>query len=286
MISESQHAARPGALRRGAPLPRVPPPAAGHAPAVPDAEAEALLAGLDLDEVHAWFQPVHRLSDGAVVGAEAVARWARRGRGVLSHETVAQVADRAGLGGRVTERTVAQVLAFRVAVAAPRGFSMAVNLASADLRDAGIVERLHRRVEDFGLSPEHLALEVSEARLVEEARTAVCVLARLRQRGFGLAVDRFGSGWSSLALLAQVPFAELKLDARFVLAAPADRVAEAGVDASVYLGRRLGLAIGAEGVETGAHRVLCRRFGIGTAQGTVLGAAVSASDFAATWLRA
>jgi len=258
-------------------------PRSAWADAAPDARAQSqgLREALDRGEVTAWFQPVHRPSDGALIGAEAFARWIRPGRPAVSAPALTALAERAGVSTRITEQVVAQALAFRRRIAAPEGFSIAVNLSSADLRDRGTVERLCARTDGCGASPGELVLEIAEGRLVDAPRSAIDVLARLRQRGFGLAVDDFGSGGSSLALLAQVPFGQLKVDARFLLAAPTDRVAEGIVDACAHLGRRLGLTLAAEGVETPAHRALCDRFGIVAAQGTRPGAAVPASEFAA-----
>ena len=234
----------------------------------------------------AWFQPVHRTSDGALIGAEAFARWERPGQTALSHHLLMPIAERAGVSTRITGRIVAQALAFRRSLAPPAGFSLSVNLWPADLRDPTVVDRLHAVTDGFGGSPCDLELEVAEGRLVEAPRGALDRLAALRRRGFGLTVDEFGSGWSSFALLAQVPFAALKVDARFMLAAPTDRVAEGIVDACADLGRRLGLTIAAEGVETDAHRALCRRLGIVAAQGTAPGPALAAADFAARYVAA
>jgi EAL domain-containing protein (putative c-di-GMP-specific phosphodiesterase class I) len=261
-------------------------PAARRPAKASEADARALREALDRDEVVAWFQPVHRTSDGALIGAEAFARWARPGQTALSHHLLMPIAERAGLSTRITGRVVAQALAFRRSLAAPAGFSLSVNLSPADLRDAAVVDRLHAVTDSFGGAPCDLVLEVAEGRLVEAPRVALDRLAALRHRGFGLTVDEFGSGGSSCGLLAQVPFAMLKVDARFMLAAPTDRVAEGIVEACAHLGRRLGMTLAAEGVETPAHRALCRQLGIAAAQGTAPGAALAAADFVARYLAA
>jgi EAL domain-containing protein (putative c-di-GMP-specific phosphodiesterase class I) len=96
----------------------------------------------------------------------------------------------------------------------------------------------------------------------------------------------FGTGWSSLALLAQIPFSRMKIDARFVLSAPSDDTAMGIVESSVHLGRRPGMTIVADGIETQAHRDLCARFGIDAAQGFMPGRPAPAGAFAARYLRA
>ncbi len=255
-----------------------------------DLGVEALREALDAPGadggVVAWFQPILRVADGVTIGAEARPHWDHPTRGVLAGDVLAPAAERAGLSGRLTERMLVQALAFRRTAPERATLAMSVDLSGEDLQDFGVVDRLHGLVDACGAAPESIVFEVSESRLVEDSATAVEVLTRLRMRGFELAIDDFGTGWSSLALLAQIPFGRMKIDARFVLSAPNDDTAMGIVESSVHLGRRLGMTIVADGIETQAHWDLCARFGIDGAQGWMLGRAAPPEAFARRYQRA
>ncbi|MEI7445948.1 MAG: EAL domain-containing response regulator [Burkholderiales bacterium] len=242
-------------------------------------DAAALGAALDLDGIAGFAQPVVRVADGAVVGAELRPRWIHPEHGVLAEDAFLPLAVRAGLASRVTERMVVQALGLRRAIAA-EGFTVSVDLAGSDLQDDGVVDRLDALADAFAVPTSDLELQVTEPRLVEASTSGVEVLTRLRMRGFGLAISSFGTGWSSLALLAQVPFDEMRIDARFVLAAPTDEVSRGIVESSVQLAGRLGMTVGADGLQSPSQWLLCRRYGITTVRGAAIGAPVPAPEFA------
>jgi EAL domain-containing protein (putative c-di-GMP-specific phosphodiesterase class I)/ActR/RegA family two-component response regulator len=257
-----------------------------RAPSAPEPDAATLRAALDDGAIDIWLQPVFGVDDGALKSVEALARWDHPDEGILPAAAFMPLAERVGLGTRLTDRVLDRALAF---VRRWRGVlecPVSIGLSAADLRDAGTVERLVARVEASGATPSDIHLEVSERHLVDPSELTIEVLARLRLRGFGLVIDDFGTGWSSLALLSQLPFGELKIDARFVLAAPSDPSALGIVESSVQLARRLGMRVTAKGVEVRAQHEVCRRFGLDAAQGCLLGRPLPAEVFAARFVSA
>ncbi len=263
-----------------------PPPAPSGAAGI---DADALRRGLDDADapgrIRAWFRPVLRVRDGATIGAEAVPHWSHPESGEVGAEALASAVERTGLGGRLTMRLLDDALALRRTLPGAARFAVSVALSGDDLNDFGAVERLHGRLEASGLPEDAAVLSVSECRLVEDAATATEVLTRLRMRGFELSIDDFGTGWSSLALLAQIPFGRMRIDARFVLSAPTDPTATGIVESSVHLARRLGMSVVADGIESQAHWDLCARHGIDAAQGYLLGRPTPPEAFAERYLR-
>jgi EAL domain-containing protein (putative c-di-GMP-specific phosphodiesterase class I) len=133
------------------------------------------------------------------------------------------------------------------------------------------------------VSPADLILEVTESRLMLDQRAPLEILARLRMKRYGLSIDDFGTGHSSLKLLRDIPFDELKIDGSFVHDAWHDPTARAIYDASLALGQQLGMVVCAEGVEDGDDWDLVKRSGCDKAQGYFIGRPMPANEFP-TWL--
>jgi EAL domain-containing protein (putative c-di-GMP-specific phosphodiesterase class I) len=205
-----------------------------------------------------------------VAGVEAFVRWAHPVRGVLSPSVFIPVAEHNGLirdvGRWVLREGCRQMRAWREAGVAPDRVS--INLSTLQMRAPLDVERdLFTLLEDSGLPARTVELEVSEAAFLAAVRESPELLVRLRERGAALAIDNFGTGYSSLDYLRRFPVDHIKIARQFVQAIARDPGSAAVVRATIGLGRDLGMAVIAEGVETREQADELRRAGCLEAQG-------------------
>jgi EAL domain-containing protein (putative c-di-GMP-specific phosphodiesterase class I) len=199
-------------------------------------------------EVHV--QPQARLSDGAVVGVEALVRWQHPQFGWVPPDEFIPIAERSGLIGPLTTRVlVAKLGACAQWRAAGHDLGVAVNLSARSLHDADLVDEVARLLRRHGVPADRLTLEVTEGSVMIDPTRAIALLHALRDLGIRLSVDDFGTGYSSMSYLSRLPVHEVKVDRSFVatLADGGDDVAI--VRAIIDLGRNLGLDVVAEGVE-------------------------------------
>jgi EAL domain-containing protein (putative c-di-GMP-specific phosphodiesterase class I) len=147
-----------------------------------------------------------------------------------------------------------------------------VNLSPVQVRDHKFVDLLGAILAEFKIAPSRLVLEITESVLIDDPDTAKSRLQELRALGVRLAIDDFGSGYSSLTYLQQLPFDKLKIDRGFVLALEHSANAGVVIQAIVALGRALGLSVTVEGVETEEQRVLLRLAGCNEMQGFLFAA--------------
>ncbi|RMD79569.1 MAG: EAL domain-containing protein [Gammaproteobacteria bacterium] len=214
------------------------------------------------------FQPQVELATGRVAAAEALVRWRHPARGLLPPAAFVPLAER---GGLVRPFTLAVL---ELAVAALRrwrerglGLRLSANLPPRLLLDGELPERLQALLEGAGVPGRCLCLEVTESAMLSDPDQARRVLEGLDALGVELAVDDFGTGYSSLAQLQRLPVRELKVDRSFVQGMAADPAKARLVEATVALGRRLGLRVVAEGVEEEAARRMLLGMGCDLAQG-------------------
>jgi EAL domain-containing protein (putative c-di-GMP-specific phosphodiesterase class I) len=209
------------------------------------------------------YQPIVDLASGEATGVEALARWTLDGEAVPPSEFI-PLAEASGLiselGSWVLERACADV--------APLPLRVSVNVSAVQLRSAGFTAQVADVLVRTGLSPDRLTLELTESVVVDDVAAVSEVFTALRTLGVRIAVDDFGTGFSSLASLAELPVDALKLDRSFIVAM-ADR--EALVAGVISLADRLGLPIVAEGIETADQLSALRRLGCGYGQGYHLG---------------
>jgi diguanylate cyclase (GGDEF)-like protein len=212
--------------------------------------AEQLRAGIADGQLVLHYQPKLALAEDAVVGVEALVRWAHPERGLLYPDAFIDVAESSGLMGELTLAVLDGALAqARRWADEGRALSVAVNVSPSNLVDDRFPEEVAERLAAHGLPASALELEVTESLLMEDRERAVSVLGRLREAGIGIAIDDYGTGYSSLAYLAELPVTELKLDRAFVAGMTASWRAESIVISTLHLAHALGLALVAEGVE-------------------------------------
>ena len=203
------------------------------------------------DELVLHYQPKVALGSGEVIGVEALVRWQHPTRGLLPPADFVPLAERtgavAGLTRWVVDAALAQSRAWR-----DRGIDLpiAVNLAAANIVDAGLPDTIAVLLERHGVPGDRLECEISEHTVMADPVRATDVLARLRALGVRLSLDDFGTGHSSLAYLKQLPLDEVKIDRSFVSGMAEDENDAVIVRSTIDLARNLGLAVVAEGVES------------------------------------
>jgi len=219
----------------------------------------SLREALDHESLVLHFQPEVDLASGAVVGMEALLRWQHPQRGLLWPADFLAVADGAGLlpslGWWVLERCAAELETWRplppTADGSPR--QMWVNVSGSQLLEPDFADRVARLVTDCALAPGTLGLEVTEEGLAIGSRHATALLERLREIGVALALDDFGTWYSSLGTLGELPIQAVKLDRSFVRGVGSDLENDTIVSSVIELAHAHGVRVVAEGVESWAE---------------------------------
>ena len=219
------------------------------------------LAARDFD-VH--YQPIVAAEGHATVGVEALLRWNHPTRGVIPPSQFIPIAEQTRLMDQLGEFVLRRALSD--ATRWPSCY-VAVNLSPTQVRDRKFVDLVAAVLAESGISPSRLVLEVTEGVLIDNPEAAKSRLDDLRALGLKLALDDFGSGYSSLTYLQRLPFDKLKVDRGFVAALNHSANAGVIIQAIIALGRALNLSIVVEGIETEEQRALVRLAGCDEMQG-------------------
>jgi diguanylate cyclase (GGDEF)-like protein/PAS domain S-box-containing protein len=239
----------------------------------------AMRDGLGKGDFRLHYQPRVDLMSGRIAGVEALLRWFHPDQGMIPPSHFIPVAEETGfiaaLGDWVLHEAVQQALRWREA-----GFAIpvAVNVSALQFQDAGFVGSVASVLQDSGLAPEELELELTESILIQDAEEALQRLTELARLGVKLSIDDFGTGYSSLMYLKRFPIETLKIDRSFVDGLPDDESDGAIVTAIINLGRALRLKIVAEGVETEAQRAFLKNLGCDTYQGFLMSPGLAPDD--------
>jgi EAL domain-containing protein (putative c-di-GMP-specific phosphodiesterase class I)/CheY-like chemotaxis protein len=207
--------------------------------------AYALRVALHGGELVNYYQPKIAVASASLVGVETLVRWRHPVDGLVSPERFVSVAEEHGLIGELTRYVLAEALAD--CAAWRRGglaLGVAVNVSMQNLADPGFADHVLAKASELGAIPHDVTLELTESTLMLDQRTALEALARLRLKRFRLAIDDFGTGHSSLLQLRDIAFDELKIDQGFVHGAWRDATTRAIYEASLGLGRQLGIGGG------------------------------------------
>lgn len=243
----------------------------------------ALARALEAGELRLHYQPLVALGPGTVVGAEALLRWRSPEWGDVPPDELIEAAGRTGLivevGAWVLRQACAQLRAWRQAGLPLR--RVAVNVASAQVSAGTLEAHVSAALTAAGLQPTDLELEITETTVLENAEVARATLERLRARGLRIAVDDFGTGWSSLKYLTSFPVDAIKIDRSFVSELPDRKDSVAIVNAVVALARALHLDVVAEGIERPEQLEFVRLLGCPIGQGYLFGRPLPPDEFAA-----
>ncbi|MEO8306231.1 MAG: PAS domain S-box protein [Betaproteobacteria bacterium] len=232
------------------------------------------------------YQPLIVISTGEITGMEALIRWQHPQLGMVAPDRFIPLAEENGLiipiGEWVLRTACAQNKAWQDS--GMSAMTVAVNLSALQLMQPGFVELVARVLDETGLAPRCLNLELTESLMIGSAGPVIAILNRLRALGVTLSMDDFGTGYSNLGYLAHLPLDILKIDRSFVRDLPTHKGAGSVARAIVSMGRGLGIRIVAEGVETIEQAEFLESIGCEQAQGFLYSKPLPADAFA-PWVR-
>ena len=249
-------------------------------------EQASLLAALRVavarSELVVHYQPRLRASDGVITSAEALVRWQHPQRGLLMPGSFIELAEASGLIGPIGEWVLDRACA-QIAQWQRQGLGLervSVNVSARQLVAGDLPGKVGAALARHAVAAHRLELEVTESLMVGDVRAASVQLAQIRRLGVTIAMDDFGTGHSSLALLRKLPIDVLKVDRAFVTDMATDPSALAVTRTIVTLAKSLALRLVAEGIETEPQAALLRSMGCDEFQGYLYGKPVAAPDFA------
>jgi diguanylate cyclase (GGDEF)-like protein len=229
-----------------------------------------LRAGLERDELVLLYQPVVSVADASLSAVEALVRWEHPTRGLLGPQEFIPVAEESDLiisiGTWVIEEACAQIRRWHEDHPAELGVPVSVNVSARQLSPS-LVDVVAAALDESGIAPAQLALEITESLLIEHTDSSQEVLAALEGLGVSIVLDDFGTGYSSLGYLNRFPLAQLKLDRSFTAELAHEPRSAKIVAATIDMARALGMTVVAEGVESEEQLAVLRRLGCDYAQG-------------------
>ena len=267
-------------LHRPAQVPRGSAKTAG-----PTFTLEEIAAGLRNNEFEPFFQPKVELATGRVKGAEALARWRHPQHGIISPYAFIEPLEDNDLIDELAWVMLRKAAAFcSTWRSAGLEATVSVNLSLKSLTDIRLADRVTELVLSENLEPRHMVLELTESAATTDVGKALENLARLRIKGFGLSIDDYGTGYSSMQQLTRIAFTELKIDQSFVTNAAKQESAKVILESSLDMARKLNITAVAEGVETQTDWNLLRQLGCGLAQGYFIARPMEAGAYP-NWVR-
>ncbi len=235
----------------------------------------ALRGAIEGDELSVAYQPIVRASDLAIVSVEALVRWDSKEFGRVSPAEFIPVAEETGaihdIGKFVFQRACQDMIEWP-------GLKMSINVSPAQLRDPSFANDLGAIARRHDVVPNRFKLELTEGLLVRNPTIAKRKLARLKSMGFGLSLDDFGTGFSSIGYLRQFPFDWLKIDKSFISELGTNPTANALIQSMIALGDAMDIAVVAEGIETVEQLQLLRLLQCEYVQGFHLAKPMSAAE--------
>jgi diguanylate cyclase (GGDEF)-like protein len=246
---------------------------------------DRLRTALDQNEFIVHYQPQFDLTRGRIIGAEALLRWKHPELGLVSPGHFLPIAEETGLIVPIGDwilRTACEQNA-RWNREGHRGLRVSVNVSSQQFLEPGLADVVKSALDQSGLAPISLELEITESSLLRDVEVTVNTLRRLKDLGVRLAIDDFGTGYSSLAYLKRLPIDVLKIDQSFVRALTTDPADATITQTIVQLAAGLNLTTIAEGVETLEQLLLLGSYGCSRMQGFLFGKPVPREIFE-TWL--
>jgi diguanylate cyclase (GGDEF)-like protein/PAS domain S-box-containing protein len=236
---------------------------------------------LERNEFFLHYQPKQNLATGQITGVEALLRWNHPELGNLSPSQFIPLAEDTGLivpiGKWVLETACAQNMAWQREGLPP--ITVAVNLSARQFADENLLKNITTALQETGLAPELLELEITESMVMQNAEQAIKLLVAIKQMGVRLAVDDFGTGYSSMAYLKRFPIDTLKIDSSFIREIPKNAEDNAIAEAIISMGKALGLTVVAEGIETPEQEMFLRNHGCDETQGYFFSRPVAPDEF-------
>ncbi len=235
---------------------------------------------VDRGELEALYQPIVDLFDGTICEFEALIRWRHPEHGLILPDEFVGAAEETGLivpiGTWMLGEACRQVSKWQDRSTRP--LSVSVNLSAKQLMHPSLMEHIRQLLDETGLEPGQLKLEVTESTVMEHSERSLNVLEELSSLGISLSTDDFGTGYSSLSYLQRFPFDRLKIDRSFIDKMNKDEKSAAIVKTILMLGENLGIDVVAEGIETEEQLERLRILGCRLGQGYLFSKPVTATD--------
>ena len=254
--------------------------AARPRPAGPSFTLAEIVAAVANEEFEPFYQPKVEMAAQRVRGAEALARWCHPTLGTIAPFAFIPTLEEHRLIDDLTwlmlRKSAAQCSRWR---ATGLELSVSVNLSLVSLSDLQLADRITDIVRGQNLDPRHMVLEITESAATTDLAKVLENLARLRVKGFGLSIDDYGTGYSSMQQLSRIAFTELKIDQAFVANAAREASTRVILASSLDMARKLNIDAVAEGVETRDDWDLLLQLGCGLAQGYLVARPMQAATF-------
>ncbi|WP_461482121.1 EAL domain-containing protein [Porticoccus sp.] len=238
------------------------------------------------NELVLFYQPKMDFVSGELMGAEALIRWQHPRHGIISPDMFIPMAEESGLINQISDWVLDNACRqLHNWVEEGHNIQMAVNLSSKDIQLDDFQGRIRQLVEQYRIPPKSLELEITESTLMENPEELEVELNALRQMGLTLAIDDFGSGFSSLNYLKRLPVDVLKIDRMFIRDLEKDENDKAIVSGIVALATSMGLKTVAEGVENEAQYQILQKLGCNICQGYYFSKPLPIDEFAEKYFR-
>ena len=237
-----------------------------------------LRQALARSEFFVEFQPIIDLTSSRIIAAEALLRWQHPARGLLAPTGFIQLAEEAGLIAPIGAWVLRE--ACRAAASWPAYMRVAVNLSPMQFRDTGVLDMIESALQQSGLAPSRLELEITENTVLETNTFTVDALWKLHGEGVRIALDDFGTGYSSLSYLRRFPFDKIKIDRSFIKDLGREKDDSSIILAIIGLADSMNMVVTAEGVETAEQAALLTSYGCAQAQGFLFAQPMSAAALA------
>jgi EAL domain-containing protein (putative c-di-GMP-specific phosphodiesterase class I) len=247
---------------------------------------EEIVQGISNDEFEPFFQPKVELTTGRIKGAEALARWRHPQKGIVAPYAFVGLLEDHNQIDKLMWLILSKSVDFCREWRASSGLdvSVSVNVSGKSLADVNFADRVIELVKCRNLDCRNIILEVTESAATTDIGHSLENLSRLRMKGFGLSIDDYGTGYSSLQQLARIAFTEIKLDQSFIRSAATQQAARIILESSIDMAKKLGIVTVAEGIETEKDWDLLRELGCDLAQGYLIAKPIESREFL-TWAR-
>lgn len=253
----------------GTPMPR----ANAGSSSRPSFALDEIMEGLQQNQFEPYFQPKVEFATRRVVGAEVLARWRHPQQGLVFPESFVKTLEDAGKVDELMWIMLRKGVAFCATLqTAGMESSVAVNMSLKSLGNVELANRVAEIVRGHNIEPSKMCLEITETAATTNLGPALENLTRLRMKGFGLSIDDYGTGYSTMQQLTRIPFTELKIDRSFVTNSATNEAARVILSSSLQMARKLNIKAVAEGVETQQDWDMLQELGCDLAQGFLIAA--------------
>ncbi|MBQ3920354.1 MAG: EAL domain-containing protein [Oscillospiraceae bacterium] len=240
-----------------------------------------IISALENNEFRLYYQPKISLTDGSLIGMEALIRWPRADGSMVMPGDFIPVAERSMLITRISEFVLNEACR-QNREWQDKGFppvTVSVNLTAIDFYKTNVMGMIQDAIDRSGLAPEYLDVELTESLALKDITHAIMQMQEMREYGIKISMDDFGTGYSSLSYIQQLPITLLKLDRSFIMYLDEDKISQEIVSAIIRIAKSKKIETIAEGVETNGQAEILRQSGCDYVQGYLFGRPMSAEDF-------